>query len=325
MILILSDDQFQHSIDLIILWLKKFNCEFIRLNNFDPNNIDLVKINLSDDEIYINDNLIDFNKINVIWNYRFGTKIEYNYTFDGIIESQQNRILNHILKSNDIISQYFFTKISNKTWFNFPANNTVNKLLVLKKAKEIGLKIPNTLISNKKKDLEDFTKKNSENITKPIWEVYAYQDKKHHYSSYTTAVNFNDSYFKDELTCFPSLIQSRINKKYEIRSFFLNEKFYSMAIFSQENEQTKDDFRIYDQDKPSRNIPFKLPNEIEIKLNALMKFLNLKTGSIDLLYSNEGEFYFLEINPVGQFIMTSNPCNYHLDFEIAKTLNNYDY
>ena len=324
MILILSDDQFQHSIDLIILWLKKLNCEFIRLNNFDPNNIDLVKINLSDDEIYINDNLIDFNKINVIWNYRFGTKIEYNYTFDGIIESQQNRILNHILKSNDIISQYFFTKISNKTWFNFPANNTVNKLLVLKKAKEIGLLIPNTLISNIKKDLKDFTKKNSENITKPIWEVYAYQDKNYHYSSYTTGVNLNDSYFKDEQICFPSLIQSRINKKYEIRSFFLNEKFYSMAIFSQENEQTKDDFRIYDQDKPSRNIPFKLPNEIEKKLNALMKFFNLKTGSIDLLYTNEGEFYFLEINPVGQFIMTSNPCNYHLDFEIAKTLKNYD-
>jgi len=33
---------------------------------------------------------------------------------------------------------------------------------------------------------------------------------------------------------------------------------------------------------------------------------------LDLIYSKENEYAFLEINPVGQFGMVSYLCNYHL-------------
>ena len=51
-----------------------------------------------------------------------------------------------------------------------------------------------------------------------------------------------------------------------------------------------------------------------------MKLADLDTGSIDMMYSTDGEYYFLEVNPVGQFGMVSYPCNYYIEKEIATIL-----
>jgi len=51
-----------------------------------------------------------------------------------------------------------------------------------------------------------------------------------------------------------------------------------------------------------------------------MKKINLDNGSIDIIVDNNGKYYFLEINPVGQFGMVSIPCNYYLEKKIANYL-----
>jgi len=119
---------------------------------------------------------------------------------------------------------------------------------------------------------------------------------------------------------FPSLFQKNISKKYELRVFYLNKKFYSMAIFSQNDSQTKTDFRNYNFEKPNRNVPYSLPRVVKVKINKLMKVLELETGSLDLLVDENDDYYFLEINPVGQYGMVSYPCNYYLDKIIAEEL-----
>ncbi len=93
-----------------------------------------------------------------------------------------------------------------------------------------------------------------------------------------------------------------------------------MGIFSQNNSKTKEDFRNYDQNLPNRNVPIKLPLDIEGKLKKLMKKLNLNSGSIDLIYTIDNKYVFLEVNPVGQFGMVSFPCNYNLEKKIAEFL-----
>jgi len=39
-----------------------------------------------------------------------------------------------------------------------------------------------------------------------------------------------------------------------------------------------------------------------------------------MIRARNGDFIFLEINPVGQFGMTSIPCNYFLEKKIAEHL-----
>ena len=65
-----------------------------------------------------------------------------------------------------------------------------------------------------------------------------------------------------------------------------------MAVFSQENNKTAQDFRNYDQDNPNRTVPYKLPVRIISKLTRLTRKLSLNTGSIDLIRSIDGEYYF---------------------------------
>ncbi len=119
---------------------------------------------------------------------------------------------------------------------------------------------------------------------------------------------------------FPTLFQKNIHKKYELRIFYLKGKCYSAAMFTQGNEKTVVDFRNYDDEKPTRIVPFQLPGELEEKLILLMDELELNNGSIDMIKGLDGEYYFLEINPVGQYGFISGPCNYNLNKVIAEEL-----
>ena len=55
-----------------------------------------------------------------------------------------------------------------------------------------------------------------------------------------------------------------------------------------------------------------------------MKYVNLNTGSIDMIVTKENEYIFLEVNPVGQFGMVSQPCNYYLEKKITEYLMKYE-
>jgi len=123
---------------------------------------------------------------------------------------------------------------------------------------------------------------------------------------------------------FSSYIQEQIQKEYEVRVFYINKRFFSMAIFSQNDPQTSVDFRKYNRVKPNRFLPYKLPFEIEKKLTLVMEEIKLNCASIDLIKSINGRYYFLEINPVGQFGMVDFPCNYGLHKIVAEELIDMD-
>ena len=93
-----------------------------------------------------------------------------------------------------------------------------------------------------------------------------------------------------------------------------------MAIYSQQNKSTSIDYRRYDQTDPNRCVPFELPNDIKQSIFLLFEKLKLDSGSVDLIYSTSKKFYFLEVNPNGQFGNLSKNCNYFIEKEIANYL-----
>ena len=92
-----------------------------------------------------------------------------------------------------------------------------------------------------------------------------------------------------------------------------------MAIFSQYNRDTATDFRVINWEKPIRFVPYILPKNIEKKIVKLVSSIGLNCCSIDLMKSKD-DYYFLEINSVGEFGMISFPCNYDIHYYIYKTL-----
>ncbi|MEW7281031.1 grasp-with-spasm system ATP-grasp peptide maturase [Aquimarina sp. 2201CG1-2-11] len=194
------------------------------------------------------------------------------------------------------------------------------KLKQLEYAKKAGLQIPNTFITSSKKDLIDFYNCCHHTIiTKGIESSASYTFGNISLEGYTEEVTKE---FIDQLpnTFFPSLFQENIKKAYELRIFFLKDTFYSMAVFSQQNEQTKTDMRKYDDSFPNRTVPYILPLDIEQKLLEAMNALGLTTGSIDMIVDDNEGYCFLEVNPSGQFGMVSVPCNYYIEEAIAKQL-----
>ncbi|MNR05029.1 hypothetical protein D3C85_1210330 [compost metagenome] len=154
-------------------------------------------------------------------------------------------------------------------------------------------------------------------VTKAISNGIYEQVENHRFYSYTELVD--DRFYEKNKNniFFPSLITGLVEKDVEIRTFYIDGHFFSMAIFSQSSEKTKIDFRKYGN---NRNEPYKLPNEIEDKLRKVFNELELNCGSIDLILDKDGNYVFLEINPVGQFGMTSEPCNYNLEEIVVKYL-----
>lgn len=158
-------------------------------------------------------------------------------------------------------------------------------------------------------------------ITKPIGEVAVFENENYNYRMYTSEIL--DTNFVNLPEKFGiSLFQKLIEKKFEIRAFFIDGSVFSVAIFSQENEMTKVDFRRYPRKNQNRVVPYKLPFNIEEKICLLMHNLNLNTGSIDFIVDENNIIYFLEINPVGQFGFVAKGLYTDLHRLIANYLKN---
>jgi ATP-GRASP peptide maturase of grasp-with-spasm system len=194
---------------------------------------------------------------------------------------------------------------------------------VLLKARDFGIDIPDTYILSKKEKLLNFLERQPL-ITKPCHEVNT--PFYHHipFQNYTSSIT-NTLINNLEPEFFPTLVQESIDKLFEIRSFYLKGNFYSMAIFSQFSAKTQLDFRNYDFKKPNRTVPFKIPFKLEKKLKKLFTTLDINSGSFDMIFTKDKKYKFLEINPVGQFGMTSLPCNYYLEEIIMQKLINGRY
>lgn len=313
----------------VIDWISSFGNSFIRINGEDFYNNKSVTIEIDNGgekidlkkeiESFKTKQLMDV-EFSICWYRRWSDNFAFNNLDQFVISNNKFDSIIRVLRTEEItIKNFFLRNINVKKWLTSPNNSNVNKLTVLKHAKEIGINIPDTIICTEKIEIEKFLLKHKEIITKPLNVGISYHEEEDVVYNYTEKIKFKD--IKDiPDVFFPTLFQKMIKKKYEIRSFYLDGNFYSMCIFSQLDKQTNTDFRIYNKEKPNRLVPYKLPLQVEKKLKRLMKTLNLNTGSIDIVKGKDNKYYFLEVNPVGQFGMTSYPCNYYLEKKVAEYL-----
>ena len=323
-ILIISQFHFEETTDEICDWLYHLKANFIRLNIEELYNPKLYSVfsNLENNTLHIFDKrrqeIIDLSKIRVGWCRRFTFKSSFFDLKKDSLSKNAESLSRFISSEINIFLKSIFDFYPHIEWFDYYKNIlAIDKIDVLRKAKKNGLLIPETYISNESTPIKNLLKQKSL-ITKPIAEVSYYDDDKNKgtYMSHTQEVENIDGQF------IPSLFQLKVDKKIEIRTFVLGDDFYSMAIFSSNNKKTAVDFRKYDFFKPNRRIPYQLPTTIENSLKKLMEDLSLKTGSVDFILDQNDQYYFLEVNPIGQFGMVSYPCNYNLEKKVASFLVN---
>lgn len=307
----------------VVKWILHLNGSFCRLNDVTK----IKRINYIDRNFIIEDNkgnIIDFSDVKSYW-YRRGDYINKN----DFVLTKNDRFdeyhLKHLKVEFKCLFDYFVNYVKKNIYSIGDSNlgTNLNKLLVNEVAKEIGFNIPEFIITSKKTDLWKFIQKHKRIITKAINNTFFL------HNAFTTYIAYTQRITQDTIKMIPdnflaTFFQEEVPKSLEIRTFYIKNSVYSMAIFSQIDKKTEVDFRRYNHIKPNRTVPFKLPIDIEIKLVELMNKLHLESGSIDFIYGKDKKIYFLEINPIGQFGMLSYPCNYNLEKKIARHLLNHE-
>jgi ATP-GRASP peptide maturase of grasp-with-spasm system len=306
MILIISNDD-DISTQKVCKWLDYYNEKYILIT--ETNRIsELTIINLIENNIIIRVNESEFNMLEIkkVW-YRRG---KFSFT-DKIVFTQHDFLFESLAQEWNVINDFLMDSLNQSQFFN----KKPNKLSTLKEANKFGLITPLSLITSKKEDLL-LHFNNKRIISKPVNEVINYSDNVNIYS--TLSIEVDKHSLSNE---FPlSFFQELIEKMFEIRIFYFEGIFFASAIFSQNDKQTETDYRDYNYQKPNKQMPYKLPLEIKDKVDNLMQILSLTSGCIDLIFGKDGKYYFLEINPVGQFDNLSVSCLYNIEKVIAKSL-----
>lgn len=310
---IISENQ-DKTTNEVITWLISDDEKFQRLN---VNETTETSIKLSSESLKIKKP--SFSKSKVVWIRRGKLQLVpqsmRNSGYSGYILKETFPVLDfleHQWKKDKVLLGSYIEEGLN------------NKILNLSVAKNVGMNIPETLVTNKKADLLEFYSKNAPVISKCILNEPRLNSNTHYYVTPGTFIIKEKEIELLGDSFAPLLFQKYTDKKYEVRVFVTGNSFFAMAIFSQNDEKTKIDFRNYNDEKPNRNVPFELPEEIKNKVKSFLKQKQMNQGSIDFIVTPENKFVFLEINPQGQLDWVSKNCNYYIEKHIAEQLTNQE-
>lgn len=328
MILINSEEKDRSTSD-VIKWLLYHDRDFVRINKEDR--IHTIHLSIGNDtKGYLTNNKgaeVSLDEISAYW-YRRGELnfedfvLEKKEADDLGLNAKNRRTLDLALNYNlEVTNLFFHGALESKKSFGRYSQRAVNKLGMLEYAKKCGFIIPETIVTSEKKELIKFLDKHDGNIIcKPSWEIsYIFTNDE----SLITFTHLFDKAILPKLDehFYPTLFQECITKKYELRVFFFRDKIYPCAIFAQFNPETQTDYRTHSETK-YRVVPFNLPKDLEEKVKKMIHYTNLNTGSFDFIVGENGTYYFVEVNPVGQFGFVSYPCNYKIEKDIAHFLMN---
>lgn len=200
-------------------------------------------------------------------------------------------------------------------WINNPVATykAENKMLQLKYAKKIGFKIPETFVVN---HLCERIRDDRVYALKSIDTLFLkYIDKEAFL--YTNMINGNKLKYYN-LDMAPIVLQSFLRPKIDIRVTVINENVYSVKIVKN-GMPIEGDWR---KEKDSVNfVECDLPDEIKDKCIEMVKMMGLIYGAIDLALV-DNEYYFLELNPTGEWAWLKEINGFDIDEKIVEVLIN---
>jgi len=314
-ILIISNND-DFATDMVCVYLKTHNVPYLRVNRRDfasyNVNWDISAMKL---QIEIEENLfvITSDSLKAVY-YRAPTFLRESYykycSYEEQLEaSQWMAFIRNLMVFNDAY------------WMNNPQDiyKAENKLYQLTIAQIIGLSTPKTLVQNNHLELKD----NNTYAVKSI-DTAIFGDNHHSFFAYTTILS-GAELKKYNLKIAPVCIQECIAPKIDIRVTYIEGQIFASAI-TNNNKPIYGDWRLQ-KDKLTYS-PYELPISICEKLSLLMKSLNLSYGGIDLMFSGK-EYFFVEVNPTGEWAWLIEPCNYNFpkiigDVLLEKTKEKYE-
>lgn len=317
MILIITNKD-DVTVDFIVKEMQARDIQYYRLNTEDiPDKIH-VNFDLNENTFEIVDkikniklNLLDFSSVY----YRRPLISDFNY-----VENASLQELSYLRSEITYVLEGIYKVLRNKYWLNnvYSIREAENKIYQLQMAREVGFKIPNSLISNEVKQVyNQKIKCNNDCIIKPI-KSGNMKDVQHPKVVFTSKLIDRQLENTERIESFPVFIQENVHKQFDLRITVIGNTVYTAQIHSQLVKDSEVDWRKGQQILEHSN--HELPIKVVEMCIALTKKMNLNYSAIDMILDKNGDYIFLEINPNGQWAWIEKRLGFPLSKRIVDML-----
>ncbi len=319
MVLILSDAFDTHA-DVVVEELKEKNIDYFRFN-LDVESLKYTHISFLNNIWVIRDKMGVIYKstdISCVWCRRPFVELTLQENSDTSVDfkiwkNEWNKTLLGLYNS-----------IKDLPWLNplRKAYKGENKYLQMEIANEIGFNMPETLVTNDLNLINDFFEAHKKVLFKLMsQELYDLGNNEYKglYTNIVSKEDFNDFSNEEEN---PIVLQAYIDKGFEVRYTVIGDAHFVCKIESQKSDRAKEDWRRYDI---AHTPHYKIdpPADIKLKVGEFMRRMQLEYGALDFIVTPDNQWYFLEINCMGQFLWIEQLTGMPISKEIVKWIENH--
>jgi len=297
MILILSN-KWDITVDFVVRELKARHAEFVRINTEDLTQ-DGIVFRFPGPSLLIGKGtkVLDLSRVTAIWCRRPGKPFDF--------VPKEHRPSDAIQKFAS--DQWFacleaLELLSNVRWVNPPAasDQMESKLRQLQLASELGFDIPRTLVSNRGDEIRAFCKSEGGRIVAKALYAPLIEEPEQDFFVFSNVVTSADLLDNDSLSLAPSIFQQMLSPKIDYRVTVIGDKVIVVRIAPIDDTRGE---ATLDWRTREANVKFEtsdIPKPIEQLCRDFVTRAGLVFGAIDLV-EHAGRFFFLEINPNGEW------------------------
>jgi len=181
-------------------------------------------------------------------------------------------------------------------------------------AQQLGFDVPTTVISNASNNASGIENAEGRLMVKSLDPAILVKDD-HEAFIYSNTIQL-DELERSNLRTAPVVIQQLIVPKVDIRVTVVRDRVFGVTI-KKNGDGIDMDWRM--QKNGVQYEAIDLPDEVQNRCKALVKKMGLQFGAIDLAFGG-GKYYFLEINPTGEWAWLVDQTPLKIDEEISAAL-----
>lgn len=187
-------------------------------------------------------------------------------------------------------------------WVNPPdlAVRASRKLVQHQAALDLGLTVPDTLYSNDPEGIRAFIRTHGGTIIYKPFRGLPWRTSETSWVPYTSLLSEEALVPDETLRNAPGIYQELVPKQFELRITVMGSHSLAAKVLSQETVDGKVDWRKAYAELQMQ--PFELPMEVHDLCCALLRRLGIVFGCFDFIVTPDGDFVFLEVNEMGQFL-----------------------
>ena len=209
---------------------------------------------------------------------------------------------------------------STRRWVSDPTNvwRAEKKPFQLRVATSIGFDLPRTRITNDPTVVRTLAAETT-TVAKAVSSGFISRDESFE-TIFTSTVSDQDLLDLSSLTIAPVTFQEHLQKRSDIRVTVVGDEAFAAEIESQAFDSSRVDWRAAEDPRLLMHREHQLPLAVEAMCHALVDRLGLRYGAIDLVRAIDGRYYFLEINPNGEWLWLQDALGWPIADRIAAEL-----